>query len=101
MPASCGASAGLSAAEPPCAASTCSQSPSLAQMSAIASSGSKAPVGVVPALPTTAIGCCPRLRAAAISARSASGRMRKRSSLSTAIAPPAPKPMICAARAVE
>ena len=41
------------------------------------------------------------VRAAAISARSASGRMRKRSSLSTAIAPPAPKPMICAARAVE
>ena len=87
MPASWGASAGLSAAEPPCAASTCSHSPSAAQTSAISSSGSNAPVAVVPALATTAIGRCPRARAAAISAESASGRMRKRSSLSTAMAP--------------
>ena len=62
MPASCGASAGLSDAEPPCAASTCSHSPSAAQMSAISSSGSNAPVAVVPALATTAIGRCPRAR---------------------------------------
>ena len=59
------------------------------------------PVDVVPAVATTAIGAARASRAAAISAMSAAGRMRKRSSVSTAIAPASPKPMIWAARDVE
>ena len=50
------------------------------QTSAIASSGSIAPVSVVPALATTAIGATPSARSASIAAASSSGRSRRRSS---------------------
>ncbi len=57
---------------PPYAASTCSQHPSSAQTSAMGSSGSIAPVFVVPAEATTMKGMLPAARSSAIVLRSAS-----------------------------
>ena len=81
MPENRGFSSGTIAASAPYAPSAWNHSDSRAQKSAIASSGSTAPVLTVPALPTTIAGRNPAARSAATAFSSSSMRIRKRPSV--------------------
>jgi hypothetical protein len=77
---------------------TCSQTPASAATVAIASSGSTAPVEVVPAFATTQIGSRPAARSDAIAVRSAAGSSRRSRSTATRSSP---TPSALAALATE
>lgn len=68
---------------PAMAPSTCSQTPSRWQMSAMAGTGSKASEEVVPAVATTMQGTLPAARSSSMAAANASGRMANDSSTAT------------------
>ena len=72
-----------------------------AHTSAIASSGSTAPVSVVPAVATTAIGVTPAATSAASASARASGRIRRRSSSSMRRTASLPSPATSTARTTE
>ena len=92
MPASAGRSSGTSAAAPPQAASTCSQSPSSAQTSASSASGSMTPALVVPAVADHQEGVCPASRSAAMPPPQVADVSRCRASSPTSRTASVPRP---------
>ena len=74
---------GVSVANAPYAASTCSHNDSRAHSSPIADRSSTAPVFVVPALATTRKGTRPAARSAATASRTVSARRRQASSVAS------------------
>ena len=93
MPCSRGRWFGLSTRPEPTAASTWNQAPCACARSASASSGSIAPRSVVPAVPTMAITCSPR-----VAASKASSDIAPVASVSTPITDSVPRPSSAALR---
>ena len=89
------------AAGSPYAPSTCIHTPRSSQTSAIASSGSTAPVSVVPAVATTATGVTPAATSRSIASASASGRIRRKPSSGIARRLSEPIPSSSTARVTE
>ena len=92
IPARSGRSSGTSAAAPPQAASTCSQSRSSSAIWAISASGSTAPALVVPAVAATKKGEQPASRSARMRSARSSGSMRSRASTRTSRTASVPRP---------
>ena len=101
QPASTSRCSGTMAATPPYAASTWSQSPSRAAMSATAGTGSTLVVDVVPTVAQTATGRQPAARSSAMARASAAGSMRNSASVGIFRTASRPKPRMIAALSTE
>ena len=100
-PASTSRRSGRMAATPPYAASTWSQRPSRAAMSAIAGTGSTLVVPVVPTVAHTAMGRQPAARSSPIARASAAGSIRNSRSVGIFRTPSRPKPRMIAPFSTE